>query len=192
MTSAQDRAIIIAAVIGLVGVISAAVISNMDGLFGSNADPMPTPTPLPVATGQPELSATESQVGPRAPEIEINQRYRLWGEDTLQISLEPGELREIGGMELYADHHTQAPQSSCAGPGFVPYTWQVRQPWPRGGELEVRSIIKQGGGATEIVGTGSTGSSSMGFCGIHQLKNVDVIPIKVEVRYVSAVDTLNN
>ena len=123
--------------------------------------------------------------GPHAPPIEINARYIIWEENTLQFRLEPGESRTLKGMDLYANVATY-PRSSCAGPGFVPYTWQVRLPYPRGGDLEIRRVLM--GGKTEQMGLGSMGRSTMGYCGEHTFKNNGAEEIQVEVRYASAAD----
>ena len=126
--------------------------------------------------------ATDS---PHAPRIEINQRYIVWEENTMQFRLEPGKTKVLKGMDLYASVATY-PKSSCAGPGFVPYTWQVRLPYPSGGDLEIRSVLM--GGKTEQVGLGSMGRGTLGYCGEHTFKNNGVEEIQVEVRYTSAAD----
>lgn len=125
-------------------------------------------------------------IAPHAPPIEINQRYLIWGENLMQFRLGPGDSKVLKGMELYASVATY-PKSSCAGPGFIPYTWQVRVPYPRGGDLEIRKVLM--GGKTEQVGLGSMGKATLGYCGEHTFKNNDTEEIQVEVRYASAADT---
>lgn len=128
----------------------------------------------------------QPESAPHAPPIEINQRFQMWEEQTMQFVLEPGDARDLEGMELYTTPATY-PRSSCAGPGFVPYTWQIRDPYPGGGDLEIRQHLM--GGTTEQVGLGSMGRATLGFCGIHTFKNNGVQPILVEVRHASAADT---
>lgn len=120
---------------------------------------------------------------PHAPPIEINQRYLIWEEKTMQFHLEPGDNKILKGMELYSQVATY-PETSCAGPGFVPYTWQVRVPYPQGGDLEIRRVLM--GGKMEQVGLGSMGRGRLGYCGEHTFKNNGTYEILVEVRYASA------
>jgi hypothetical protein len=190
MSETTGRTLIIVALIGVAGTLGAALIGNFDklasnGSSGVNAAAEPA---LPPESGStPTAAATTAMVGPHAPPIQINQSYLMWGEDTRQLKLEPGQTTTLKAMELYA-HWSAYPGSSCAGPGFVPYTWQVRQPWPKGGDIEIRSVIKQGGGATEQVALGSVGRLMMGYCEEHILKNNDVEPVTLEIRYASAAD----
>jgi hypothetical protein len=113
MAAENHRTIIVVAIIGLLGTLGGAVITNWDKMF-------PDRTP----------SAADNLVAPHAPPIEINQSFKLWGEDTIQMDLQPGGTKTLKAMELYANWATY-PSSSCAGPGLVPYTWQVRVPYPR-------------------------------------------------------------
>src|SRR4249919_1989931 len=111
----------------------------------------------------------------------------MWGEQTKLLSLEPGQKIELDGRNLYSEATTY-PQSSCSGPGYIVYTWQVRQPYPEGGDLEIRSIIPQGGGNTEQLAMGAMGKATMGPCGIHVFINRGLQPMKLELRYATAVD----
>lgn len=120
---------------------------------------------------------------PHAPSIEINQRYLIWEERTMQFRLEPGEIKILKGMELYSQVATY-PESTCAGPGFIPYTWQIRVPYPQGGDLEIRRVLM--GGKMEQVGLGSIGRGTLSYCGEHTFKNNGTYEIVVEVRYASA------
>ena len=101
----------------------------------------------------------------------------------MQFHLEPGDNKILKGMELYSQVATY-PETSCAGPGFVPYTWQVRVPYPQGGDLEIRRVLM--GGKMEQVGLGSMGRGRLGYCGEHTFKNNGTYEILVEVRYASA------
>lgn len=83
----------------------------------------------------------QSESAPHAPPIEINQRFQMWEEQTMQFVLEPGAARDLEGLDLYTEDATY-PRSSCAGPGFVPYTWQICDPHPGGGDLEIRKILR--------------------------------------------------
>ncbi len=137
---------------------------------------------MPLLNTEPNPATATS---PHAPPISINSRYTLWGEETMQFSLAPGESRVIKARDLYS-HAATFPRSSCAGPGIVPYTWRVRDPYPRGGEVEIRAALM--GGTTQEVGRGSFGDLTMGYCDEHTLKNVDAANILVEIRYASAAD----
>ncbi len=132
-----------------------------------------------ITHGKPESTA------PHAPKIEINQRYTTWEEQLMQFSLESGESKVIKGGDLYAQVATY-PRSSCAGPGFVPYTWQIRKPYPGSSDLEVRRVLM--GGMTDRVGLGAMGSAKMSVCDEHTFKNNGLEKIFIELRYASAAD----
>jgi hypothetical protein len=156
---------------------------------GSNQSSVKTDR-LPIDSGSSSTSKQQTPetrilTAPHAPKIEINQRYTVWEEQLMQFSLEPGESKVIKGGDLYARVATY-PESSCAGPGFVPYTWQIRNPYPGGGDLEIRTVLM--GGMTERVGLGSMGSGTMSVCDEHTFKNNGVERIYVELRYASAAD----
>lgn len=176
MAKSESRIVIIVALITLVGTLGAAIIANWETLF--------PPTSSPGRDTEPPV--VRSPLAPHAPSIEINQRYTVWGEQMMQFYLEPGESKTIKGMELYA-HVATYPVPSCAGPGFVPYTWRIRQPYPQGGDLEIRRVLM--GGSTEQVGVGSVGRANMGYCGEHTFQNNGIEKIYVELRYASAADT---
>jgi hypothetical protein len=165
LSATSNRVVVAVAVIGLVGTLGAALIANWDSIFG-NADG----------------GVTE---GPHAPAIELNQIYTIWGEGTTEFSLQPGETETLRGLDLYADQ-AGFPLPSCAGPGFVAYTWQIRDPYPEGGELEIRSVLM--GGATERVALGAVGAVTMGACEEHTFANNGTVPLLVEVRYATAAE----
>jgi hypothetical protein len=139
-------------------------------------------------SNRPENVVSETApVAPKAPRIEIEKGVVTWEERTMQFSLEPGKSKTLKGMELYSEASAY-PSTSCAGPGFVPYTWRIRVPH-QGGDLEVRAQVPHAGGnITEVVGEGSVGSGTLGWCDEHTFKNNGVDAIQVEVRYISAAD----
>ena len=180
-----EKVAIAVALIGLVGTIAAAVITSDRDWFGdrqqngSGIDKTNTAGPV--------VPAGNAAFAPHAPPIEVGGHVMLWGEQTKLLTLQPGEHAKLLAQELYT-HATTYPGLSCAGPGYVPYTWQVRDPYPEGGDLEIRDTIKQSGGNTQQVAMGAKGRLDMGGCDEHFLYNRGLRPMKVEVRYASAVD----
>ena len=184
MSETTSRTLIVVALIGVAGTIGAAFIGNYDKLSSGDIAQANERPAQPADAGTTPASRSAA-VGPHAPEIEINPSFSIWGESTMLVRLVPGQSKVLKAMNLY-EERTTFPASSCAGPGFVPYTWQVRQPWPKGGDIEFRSVIPRAGGATERVGLGSYGSGEMTYCGEHIVKNTDVELVSVEIRYASA------
>ncbi|WP_335966368.1 hypothetical protein [Galbibacter sp. PAP.153] len=167
MENNKNRIAIIVAVIGLIGSLGAVIIDKTLSKDSQNSN---------------------MDIGPHAPKIEINQIYTIWGEKLMQFYLKPGKSKTIKANELY-EYIATYPEPSCAGPGFVVYTWQIRQPYPKGGDLEIRRTLQ--GGMTEQVSMGSTGKETMGYCQEHVFKNNGGEKIYVEIRYASAAN-LNN
>ena len=200
MADSNAKTAIIVALLAFTGTVTAAVISNWGFWEPDEPDPhsqtaFPREDPSSVASntdgntnGTTHSGDTEVPVvvAPHAPEIQINQRYTLWGENTRQFYLEPGEETTIRGMDLYANVATY-PTASCAGPGFVPFTWQIREPYPGGGDLEIRRTLM--GGKTEQIGLGSMGRATIGICDDPIFKNNGLEKILIEMRYASAAPT---
>ena len=120
---------------------------------------------------------------PPAPTLQADNGVRLWNEDTFQFQLEPSEIREVRGMELYEALMVSVEQA-CVGPGYVVYSWQVREPYPTGGEITITRTLQ--GGLEDKLATGSSGQVNLGWCSVHRLKNTSINPINVQVRYASA------
>jgi len=164
---ASSKTVITVSLIGLAGTLGAAVISNWDRIFHQTQATISSP-PL---------------VAPHAPAIEENtQEYTLWGEETKLLALGPGEKTVLKGMDLYSSRPTY-PEGGCAGNTIVFYTWQVREPYPQGGDLEIRSMVQ--GGREDQVGLGAMGKGAMTPCGEHIFQNNGLQPMKIEVRYTS-------
>jgi hypothetical protein len=107
----------------------------------------------------------------------------LFDEQLVVRTVPPGEEVVMKVMDLWS-----APVGtpvSCAT-GFIAFAWQVRDPWPEGGEdLEFRQLIPRGGGRTEAFASGSRGSSSIGYCNELILFNTSLEEYIVEIRYAS-------
>lgn len=179
----SDKIAILVAIIGLAGTIIGALIAS--GYFKSEP---------PGGPGNEIKNLSENLVGtdkpkfaPHAPEIQVGTSEVSWGEDTMLVEIDAGKRYELEAQKLYSEA-TTFPPSSCRGPGFIVYTWQVREPYPEGGDLEIRSIIPQAGGPTELKARGAMGRTIMSPCGIDYLVNRGLQPIKVELRYATAVD----
>jgi hypothetical protein len=143
------------------------------------------PAPAPVVTAAAPVANTI--VAPHAPPIELGQLTETWRESTKLIHLEAGEEKTIDARDLYVLPYPGSESiSGCVGPAYVAYTWQVRSPWPQGGDLEIRQALQ--GGGSDQVGLGSMGRGTMSPCGQHVFKNNGLGPIQVEIRYVSALD----
>lgn len=135
---------------------------------------------LPLLEGASRVAA---QAAPHAPALRINARYQVWNETTRQFRLSPGETEVLQAMKIYKTL-PGGPKTSCAGPGAVPYSWRVRDPYPRGGEVQITTKLR--GGKIQEVGLGAFGTLVMNYCDIHTIKNIDTVPILVEIRYASA------
>jgi hypothetical protein len=109
----------------------------------------------------------------------------LYDEQLLEVTVEPGAKVTLEMMKLWS-----APEGipvDCAT-GFVAFTWIVRSPYPEGGEdLELRQLIPMGNGRTEVVGRGSTGSATIGYCNELILFNTALEEYQIEIRYASGV-----
>lgn len=120
---------------------------------------------------------------PHAPPIEYDGTGQIYEENIMQFSLEPGASRTVKAMEIWKG--LVGSQPSCAT-AWLLFTWQVRDPYPGGGsDLEFRQPIKMGGGVTEVIAEGSSGSSSMGWCSTVDVTNRSLVPVLVELRYAS-------
>ena len=183
-----EKVAIVVALIGLAGTIGAAIIGSGHNPFSASptSQGVELPPTQPTATTN-KSAPTNASFAPHAPPIQLSPSSEMWGEQTKLLSLEPGQKIELDGRNLYSEATTY-PQSSCSGPGYIVYTWQVRQPYPEGGDLEIRSIIPQGGGNTEQLAMGAMGKATMGPCGIHVFINRGLQPMKLELRYATAVD----
>jgi hypothetical protein len=187
MASSERSTLILVAVIGVIGTLGAAAITNPSILIGEDkkgsagdAGSGATPPSL-VAARSPIKGITP----PHAREIRLNQSTEVWGENTKVLEIPPGEEREVDGRNLFASIAT-FPQGNCLGPEYIAFNWQVRDPYPEGGDLEVKQVFQ--GGSTVQVGMGAMGSGQMGPCEIRIFKNNGLVPTKVEIRYASAID----
>lgn len=176
----STKTVIVGGIIGLVGTLGAAFISNYDKLFGHA-----TSGTSGTISGPPAGGSAPGIVAPHAPPIELSQQTTVWGENTKLIALQPGESTTVKAQDLYAVIATY-PVSGCAGPAFVAYTWQVRDPYPEGGDLEIRSMNQ--GGSTDQVGLGAMGREQMGPCSEHIFKNNGLQPMRIELRYATAIE----
>jgi hypothetical protein len=92
----------------------------------------------------------------------------------------PLEMREL----WTAPEGTPA---DCAT-AFVLVSWQVRNPYPGGEELEIRRVIPRGGGRTEVLATGARGREDLSYCDSIELRNLGLVDYRLEWRFVSAVE----
>jgi hypothetical protein len=120
---------------------------------------------------------------PHAPPIENTFGTQLFDEQLLVLSVASGEEKVLRVMDLWS-----APEgmpADCAT-AFLAFTWQVRDPYPKGGEdLEFRRVIPMGDGRTEAFAGGATGSSSIGYCDEITVFNTSLVDYRVEIRYAS-------
>lgn len=191
MSNSSNTVVIVVAVIGLVGTLGAALITSWDGPDGAPPANTAGAVDPGVATagGVKDPPAPISTDAPHAPAIHVNSATDVWGEDTRLIGLAPGERATLDARNLYSNSPT-FPVSGCAGPAVVIYTWQVRDPYPQGGDLEVLNMIPRAGGRMEQVAMGARGRLEMGPCDEHVLKNNGLQPLRVEVRYATAMEQL--
>ena len=152
---------------------------TLEGGKAATAAPQATPTPT-TATAPAKSEPTPSSVAPHAPELNIAKGVAVWGQDTKLLTLAPGERVTLYGKDLFSEQPT-FPTAGCLGPAFIAYTWQVREPYPKGGDPEITSVVQ--GGSHPLVGRGSVGAGEMSVCDEHTFKNNGLDPIKVEVRY---------
>ena len=190
----SDRStLILVAVIGLVGTLGAAAITN-PSIFSTGGQAGPVGN---AGQGEPGLALDPAAAAanpvkaitpPHAPEIQLNPSTQVWGEDTLILEIPAGEARSVDGRNLFASVMT-FPQGDCRGPEYIAFTWQVRHPYPEGGDLEVRQLFQ--GGSTLRVAMGAMGSGQMDPCEVRIFKNNGLVPTLVELRYASAIDREN-
>jgi hypothetical protein len=146
--------------------------------------------PAPAPANAPAPAPATTLLAPHAPELDVAQGVQVWGEDTKLLSLAPGERVTLYGKDLFADAVAVAGMGSCVGGAQIAYTWQVREPYPKGGDLEITSVVQ--GGSHPLQGRGSMGTGLMSACDEHTFKNNGLDPIKVEVRYGTYVDPAAN
>src|SRR5687767_4522267 len=137
----SDKIAIVVAIIGLTGTIIGALISS--GYFKS--EPTGGPGNAIGNISENLAGADKPQFAPHAPEIQVGTSEVTWGEDVMLVEIEAGKRHELEAEKLYSEA-TTFPPPSCIGPAFIVYTWQVREPYPEGGDLEIRSVIPRAGG----------------------------------------------
>ena len=138
-----------------------------------------------ITTWEKNEAGPADSIAPHAPAIEVSPHIEVMEERLKQLRLGPGEEKLIKGEDLYTRIATY-PEPSCVGPLTIPFTWQVRLPYPRGGDLEIRTVHQ--GGHTSTVGRGSMGWGTMNICSEYTFRNNDVEEILVELRYANAWD----
>ena len=185
---ASDRStLIVVAVIGVIGSLGAAATPN-PSLFVEGGRKAASEAGNSSESLGPDREAAASPLKtitpPHALEIQLNQSTLVWGEDTKVLEIPPGEEKSVDGRDLFASVAT-FPQGNCRGPEYIAFTWQVRDPYPPSGDLEVREVFQ--GGSTQRIGMGAMGSGQMGPCAIRIFKNNGLETTKVELRYASAI-----
>lgn len=154
-----------------------------------SATPQPSPTATPVqtpteaATEAPTEAPTETPQPPRAPALRIGPGYQSFGEQSRLWTVKSGEALAVDLRRLWS-----APEGTpvdCAS-GVIFISWQVRQPYPGGDELEIRRTVPRSGAQTEVLGSGARGSLSAGYCDELSLHNLGLEEYRVEWRYASA------
>jgi hypothetical protein len=148
-------------------------------------DPVPIDPTLPAGVLPTEAPTDDSRPQPpRAPNLNVDAGYNSFNEESRILTVESGGSLDLDMRELWS-----APEGtpvSCAN-GVIVASWQVRQPYPGGDDLEIRRVIPQGGGATESATTGARGRITASYCGELILRNLDVVDYRIEWRYVSAI-----
>jgi hypothetical protein len=105
-------------------------------------------------------------------------------EQLMVLNLSSGEKQVLKVAELWSA--PTGTSASCAS-GGIAFTWIVRDPYPEGrGDLEFRHIIPMGGGRTEALGRGATGSAFIGYCDELTAFSTSLVDYIVEIRYASA------
>jgi len=181
-----EKVAITVAVIGLTGTLGAALINSGALKRATPAGAVQNQADDPPPDNTAAAAEDRTRFAPHAPEIEVGAQMQTWGEQIKTLTLEPSKNAELRAQELYT-HATTFPELSCAGPGQVIYSWQVRQPYPEGGDLEIRATVPRSGGNTVQVAMGARGRGEMGGCDEHFFFNRGLQPMIVEVRYVSAI-----
>jgi hypothetical protein len=150
-------------------------------------EPTATLTPAPSAT----LTVTSTPTGtprpqpPRAPALRVPLSLRAFEEQSRLWTIKSGESFTVDMRRLWS-----APEGApvdCAS-GYIIFSWQVRQPYPGGDELEIRRTLPQGGGQTEVLAQGARGSATAGYCEELALHNLGLEDYRLEWRYVSALN----
>lgn len=178
--------------IGLaIGLIALLVLAGMAviRLLGPSAPPpaaRPSPTagtdaqpPAATATRPPQPSA------PHAPPLPANGAA-LYDEKTQLITIPSGGEAPFKVMDYWSA--PEGAQPSCAS-AFLALSWQVRQPFPKGGEeFEIRTVIPMGGGRTDVLQHGARGTATAGWCDELTLRNLSLEEYRVELRYASGMN----
>ncbi len=132
---------------------------------------------------QPGRLLNPTSVAPHAPSIYNATGRPMYDEKVMVLDLKPGERQPLKVMDLWSAPVGMEP--SCAG-GFFLVTWQVREPYPTGGdELLIERLMPRSDGRTEPIGHGSTGSITLGYCDEASVVNNSLTPYLVELRYAS-------
>jgi hypothetical protein len=149
-------------------------------------------TPVPSATFTPEPSATATstpaatltpQQAPRAPALRIGPRYQAFAEQSSIWTIKSGESFTADMRRLWSAP-VGTPVDCASGVIFV--SWQVRQPYPGGEDLEIRRTLPRGGGQTEVLARGARGTATVGYCDELILHNLGLEDYRLEWRYASA------
>jgi hypothetical protein len=128
-------------------------------------------------SGEPEEEA------PHAPAIPAGFAPHIFDEKRDLLQIGPGERALLDGRELWSSR--PGGEASCAT-GVIALNWQVRQPYPEGGdELELERAIPFGGGSTEVFARGARGTETIGYCDEITLFNASLVDYTVEIRYAS-------
>ncbi len=132
--------------------------------------------------GSPDPAVTTPQA-PHAPPIDNNIGQPMYDENVMVFDLKPGERLPLTVTDWWSAPAGLAP--SCAN-GFVLLTWQVREPYPTGGDdLLIEGVIPRSGGRTAPLGRGSYGSIRLDYCDEISVINNSLTTYLVELRYAS-------
>ena len=169
----------------IVGAVLVWVLTHPGGLLNPREPAQPSPTTTASTSPTTGGAVTPTPTPPHAPPIENTFGAPLFEEQQQLITIRAGQKVTLEGQKLWS-----APaltEVGCAN-GVIAYTWVVRDPYPKGGEdLQIHGIVPQGGGVTEKIASGASGSGSMGYCSEIILFNTSLTTYRVEVRYASAV-----
>ena len=149
----------------------------------ATVEPSPTATVEPSPTATVEPSPTATSAAPRAPALRVGSQYTAFIEASRLLTIKSGESLELDQRQMWS-----APQGTpvdCAS-GVIFFSWQVRQPYPGGEELEIRRLVPRGGGQTEVLAGGARGSANAGYCEQLTLHTLGLDDLRIEWRYVSA------
>lgn len=140
--------------------------------------PAATDTPRPTNTPRPpEPTATP----PHAPSIDSLIEGNKYTEDTILITVQPGEEVTVYGGDMYAVVEILAsPPVSCINETAMAFSWQVRDPYPGGDELE---IVYPYRGTRLEVGAGESGTAYAGPCTELVFINHSLETYQIEIRY---------